>query len=332
MTRTTPPRPVDIAALFPLLQHHSSVATRLHPRRGDPTVMDSSVGGPLLWPAEEAWPYCDDPHDDLYELDNPAVVRRARQLLAAAEMRTAPGELVTLTDEELAELPRSDQSELVDLAHQPVAMIPVMQLYRRDVPGFRGPRDSDLMQVLWCPIDHDRLDYCPRVQVKWRRLADIGKPLTIPPPEPAVGYARYLPYPCVLHPEQVTEFAYHGLPTHLRTRIRAWQRQSGYDYFGDLSVAPGWKLGGFTRWTFTDPRPMLCDCGARLAVLMAMDSTEWDGASRSWRPDEDEWDDHLSLLHQPAGTPTGIHIGRSYTLWIYYCPRSYDHPAKTAMQ
>src|SRR5262249_50269627 len=105
MTRTTPPRPVDIAALFPLLQRHSSVATRLHPRRGEPTIMDSSVGGPLLWPAEEAWPYCDAPHDYLHKLYSPAALRRGREIWDTAWRRTATGERVTLTDQEHAELP-----------------------------------------------------------------------------------------------------------------------------------------------------------------------------------------------------------------------------------
>ena len=33
---------------------------RLHPRKGAPSCRDSSVGGPLLWPAEEQWPVCAD--------------------------------------------------------------------------------------------------------------------------------------------------------------------------------------------------------------------------------------------------------------------------------
>src|SRR5690349_19737523 len=60
MTRTTPPRPVDILELFPELAEHCATSTRLHPRPGVPTVSDSSVGGPLLWPADEAWPVCTD--------------------------------------------------------------------------------------------------------------------------------------------------------------------------------------------------------------------------------------------------------------------------------
>ncbi|MEY2231333.1 hypothetical protein [Streptomyces sp. BF23-19] len=51
MTRTTPPRPFDVASVFPELAGMSRTATRLHPRPGAPTVHESSVGGPLLWPA-----------------------------------------------------------------------------------------------------------------------------------------------------------------------------------------------------------------------------------------------------------------------------------------
>ncbi|MFB7608990.1 hypothetical protein [Streptomyces gardneri] len=32
------------------------------PRPGAPTVHDSSVGGPFLWPADEPWPYCEERH------------------------------------------------------------------------------------------------------------------------------------------------------------------------------------------------------------------------------------------------------------------------------
>ncbi|RDI54216.1 hypothetical protein [Nocardia mexicana] len=64
MTRTTPPRPVDLEAVFPDLAPLARPATRLHPSPGEPTAHDSSVGGPLLWPASEPWPHCSGPHDE----------------------------------------------------------------------------------------------------------------------------------------------------------------------------------------------------------------------------------------------------------------------------
>ncbi|MEU4092625.1 DUF1963 domain-containing protein [Streptomyces sp. NPDC026673] len=58
MTRRTPPRPLDVEALFPEVVPFRREAVRLHPRAGAPTCGDSSVGGPLLWPAREPWPEC----------------------------------------------------------------------------------------------------------------------------------------------------------------------------------------------------------------------------------------------------------------------------------
>lgn len=34
-------------------------AVRLHPVHGSPGVTDSHIGGALLWPADEPWPWCD---------------------------------------------------------------------------------------------------------------------------------------------------------------------------------------------------------------------------------------------------------------------------------
>lgn len=53
MTRTTPPRPLDVTEAFPELAGFARTAFRLHPVPGNPTVHDSSVGGPPLWPADE---------------------------------------------------------------------------------------------------------------------------------------------------------------------------------------------------------------------------------------------------------------------------------------
>ena len=88
MTRTTPPRPFDVAAVFPELREHSATVTRLHPRPGSPSVADSSVGGPLLWPAAEPWPHCSDGEDHHVDaLLTPAAIRRTREILTAAKGR-----------------------------------------------------------------------------------------------------------------------------------------------------------------------------------------------------------------------------------------------------
>jgi hypothetical protein len=95
MARTTAPRPFDIAEVFPELREHRGTATRLHPRTGTPTIADSSIGGPLLWPADEPWPMCTDGDaHDIEVLLTPATVYHGREIYAAADigrpLATAP--------------------------------------------------------------------------------------------------------------------------------------------------------------------------------------------------------------------------------------------------
>jgi hypothetical protein len=331
MAPTTPPRPVDVTELFPELREHSATATRLHPRPGNPTADDSSIGGPLLWPDDEPWPACTDGSDHyVFQLRTPATVRRSREIYAAAWARAAAsGARYDLTEEERTELPAYDFSEPHDLVNQPIPLVPVGQLYRRDIPDFAGPDDADLLQVLWCPLDHPEEGYNPRVRLYWRRSASVTGPLGAAP-EPPVVNGNYLPVRCVVHPEQVREYQYGDLlPEELSARITAWDKGSGKDaghnYQYDLSLAPGWKVGGFANWSLTDPYPVNCaDCGASMKLLFTADSSEWHGEGGSWRPAEEP-------ANAPSG-PAGVSIGRGYALYVFRCPASYEHPPATVMQ
>ena len=336
MTRTTPPRPVDIAEHFPELREHSATATRLHPRPGKPTTADSSIGGPLLWPTDEPWPVCTDGDAHyVFQLRTPATVRRSREIYAAARARAAAGGArYDLTDEERAEVPGYDFSEPHGLVDQPIPLVPVAQLYRRDVPDFAGPDGADLLQVLWCPLDHPEEGYNPRVRLYWRRSSDVTGPLDAAPEPPVVSDA-YLPVPCVVHPEQVREYQYGGLlPEELDARITAWEEEAeeeneeeetGRSYQYDLSLAPGWKVGGFANWSLTDPHAMNCaECGTTMTLLFTADSSEWHGTGGSWRPVEEP--------AEASPNPTDVSIGRSYALYVLLCPASFDHPPATAMQ
>jgi hypothetical protein len=329
MTRTTPPRPVDIAEVFAELREHTRLATRLHPRPGAPTVADSSIGGPLLWPADEPWPVCEQSTHDSERLLRPETVRQWRDILGAGWARTRRGESLALTDADRAALPDLGLSEPAARQRGPIAMVPVVQLYRRDVPGFLGPDDTDLLQVLWCPLDHDDLGYNPRLHLRWRRTAEVTEVVQAPP-QPAVVNDDYLPEPCVLHPEQVREYDYLDLlPAPLAARIRDWDDHDLY--FSALSVADGWKLGGFANWNLSDPEPVDCEsCGTPMRLLLCAASAEWDG-DRAWRPLEDAAESDFQSLHGPQA-PTAVTIGRGYSLWVHYCPVSFDHPHRTAMQ
>ncbi|MEV4517083.1 hypothetical protein AB0K00_50030 [Dactylosporangium sp. NPDC049525] len=323
MVRTTPQRPVDLAEEFPELRAAATTTVRLHPRPGTPTAGDSSVGGPLLWPADEPWPTCTEPHDEeFFPVRRPETVRRARAVLAAAAARAAAGGSAELTPEERAAMPEWDASEPYELARAPIALVPVAQVYRRDVPGLGGPRDADLLQVLWCPLVHPDDDYGPRVEMRWRRSADVGEVLA-EPPQPVVVLDDHLPDPCVLHPEQVVEYPDQDLlPEELRARAEELRERTGYSY-RDLSNADGWKVGGLMSLALGGgPFPVACStCGADTSLVLTAATGEWDLQEPTWRPVE-ETDDTWA-------NPTGVVISRGYNLYVLACDRSWDHRATT---
>ncbi|MFF4172267.1 hypothetical protein [Streptomyces sp. NPDC001744] len=144
LVRTTPPRPVEVTAVFPELAPLARPAMRLHPRPGAPSVGDSSVGGPLLWPAEETWLHCEGAHlhVDTGFRRSPTEVRLRRRL-----SRWCPeGRTPTLTSEEKA-LEERNAAWLAERleagppgpAECPVPMLPVAQLFLRDVPLLQPP-------------------------------------------------------------------------------------------------------------------------------------------------------------------------------------------------
>lgn len=116
----TPAPLIDLAVEFPELVFYVRTTTRLHPRRGEPGVRDSSLGGPLLWPVDEPWPI-------------------------------QPG------------------SHFGPFDDTPVPAVPLFQLYRRDVAQLPFPEGTDLLQLLWYPIEHATTDSGnPEIMLFWR--------------------------------------------------------------------------------------------------------------------------------------------------------------------
>ncbi|WP_128382288.1 hypothetical protein [Streptomyces cavernae] len=325
MTRTTPPRPLDLAVVFPELATMSRKVTRLHPRTGAPTVADSSVGGPLLWPKDEPWPTCTRSHE-VYEVVELEAVRVAHHLAVALSSRP---EDEPRTPEEQAVFDRSSPKEIDSPYTDPVPLLPVAQLYARDVPGLPVPDGSDLLQILWCPfMDHD--DEIPAVHVRWRS-ADQVTAVLAPPPEPTViELEEYWPAPCVLHPEQVSEYpAANQLPTAVAGGVRAWEEETGRHY-SEFAVAPGWKTGGWGVVTSDDDasaHPPCGTCGAETEPLFTVGLSEWNGDNEGgWRPVEDaDADTARRRSYPPLGDQTLIELGDE-ELQIYHCPESYEHP------
>ncbi|MBT2397000.1 hypothetical protein [Streptomyces sp. ISL-100] len=341
MTRTTPPRPLDVEALFPELARYRGTTTRLHPRPGKPDVSASSVGGPMLWPADEPWPVCPEAHGRGRGRRPEDIRREVLDSAWAREPLSGPTEEARQLVDELRREHRIPGVSETD----PLPMIGLAQLYRRDIPDLpAGPDGCDLLQVFWCPFDaHGASRYELLLHLRWRKSAEVGEVLDSPPQPQVVGSKGYVPEPCVLHPEQVVTYPFAGLlPEDLCARIDAWEEALeeeseqaeaedpdepiGYQY--DLSIPPGWRVGGFASWHATDPAPMDClSCSTPMELLLTIDSSEWDGGSGSWKPlQERDLDGHSSV------TPTEVIVGRAGELNVFCCPAEPGHPHRWSIQ
>ncbi|GHF05199.1 hypothetical protein [Streptomyces morookaense] len=286
MSFTTPPRPVDVTAVFPHLAPLVRTTTRLYPRPGSPSPRDSSVGGPLLWPTDEPWPYFDGPHvPDGYPATSPQDVRLQRRIRAAVASRP-PGH-PRFTPEEAAILERINTGR--PWPKSPVAMLPVAQLYVLDIPLLLPPGQTDLLQALWCPFDH-LPEPKPRTALFWWSATDVA-------PD-----GSYEPAP--------EEFYQNVLP-----------------------IAPGWKVGGWTRWGLADPVPRICPtCNTGMNPLLTIASTEWDASTHSWIPYEEQTHATPSTINPHPAAPAMVELAGGYDLQLYACPESPDHPHTALIQ
>ncbi|MEU4301523.1 hypothetical protein [Kitasatospora aureofaciens] len=117
MTHTAPaPSPAELAAAVPGLAEYLRPATLLNPYAAQPVPGASGIGGPALWAVGAPWPHCTARHpEDEYLIP-----------------RSAP-------------VPPTVPTALITLAH----------LRAEDAPHLPWPEGTDLLQVLWCPNDHD---------------------------------------------------------------------------------------------------------------------------------------------------------------------------------
>jgi hypothetical protein len=321
-----------VTALFPGIAGYAATATRLHPRPGVPDPYGSHVGGPLRWPAGEPWPVCAANHLVPVEIPVPAAVRDRLKVTSLTRdwprYQAAIAELAS----EIPGFGGVDRRRGTALGHatlparEPSPLVPVAQLHAADVPDLGAPTGTDLLQVLWCPNDHDTgaEAWTPTVTVCWRRAADVPEVLASPPAPVVTSQGRYVPRPCVLRPERVVEYPWwQELPPELGQRVRAWD--GGHDglYHRQLATAPGWKVGGWPPWPTTDPVPRYCPrCAAPMRHLLQIDSGEW-GDTRRWRPVDDA---------EAVAEPTGVIAGRTGLYRIFHCPACPDAPVLTDPQ
>lgn len=333
MVRTTPMPAQDIPSTFGELRSYARHAVRLHPRAGTPGPNDSSLGGPLRWPADAAWPTCTVPHAGFERVPAPPGIRSVHQ--AAQWAMATPGIALVENDENGRFFGNRHVSHLPD---PPVPLIPVLQLYARDVPDLPFPRDTDLLQVLWCPNNHGMPWAGPHPITIWRRADTVAGPPVEPPAsrfdEPHFAQ-DYVPLPCVLHPEPITEYPdIADLPGDLRERVQRWDAEHDSLYWAALSTAPGTKTGGHPRW-IQDPEWPTCDCGARMEHLLTIASKEFASADR-WLPVEDATDPSITgpkfVIDRDCWAPHGIILGDVGSMYLFTCTNCPDRPLAGLMQ
>lgn len=250
------PSTEEILARMPELAPYGREAARLNPVRGIPGAGDSSIGGPLRWPAHEPWPRCPVPEADGHD------------------------------------------------AYP--AMVPVAQIHARDVPGPWWPDGTDLLQILWCPVEHwdppaGQADASPVVELRWRRTATVSDALPTDPPEPsAYSEDEYLPEPCVLSVTRLTDFPYHEeMPPELWPALKQLVKDTHPEGRDVITRVGGWKLGGWPTWHLNQPFPHACTtCGERMTLLFTIASDD----------------------------VTGVVVGRWGDLRIFTCLADHTHP------
>ncbi|WP_342742710.1 hypothetical protein [Nonomuraea jiangxiensis] len=210
-----------------------------------------------------------------------------------------------------------------------------MQLITRDVPELPFPHDTDTLQVLWCPLDHEPY-FQPHTIVHWRKAEAVGHHLIEAPTPDPDSDDSYLPTACVLAPERVQEYpdAYE-LSTELWDRIQAWEidfpNPDGWAYGEHLSTAPGSKVGGWPQW-IQDPVPFECSRGHEMAHLLTIASWELDIESgKRWAPMEERPLLTLNALPE-IQNPTDLMIQDAGSLYLFVCLECPERPVDSISQ
>lgn len=212
-----------------------------------------------------------------------------------------------------------------------IPLVPVLQLKRADAPPtvlfFPG---TDLLQLLWSPRDHDGQG--PKPKIVWRSLASVQGNL-LAPPETSHAFPSFVPLPCRLFPERVSDFpdAASFPDTALRTKLESWKPEqagvkSGLEFYKDgLSAAPGTKVGGYPRWAGENRTPSCDTCKWGMDFLLTVDSHEW-GGNLSWIPIEES----KATPATGYATANGLTLPVPGNLHLFVCHRCTDWPVKGA--
>jgi hypothetical protein len=214
-------------------------------------------------------------------------------------------------------------------------LVPVLQLFARDVPQLPFPDRTDVMQLLWCPFDHDESEPWP--VLFWRAEADLTEP-DVPGPHPEAEPTS-IPAPCTVSPEAVDEYTVSDLPDDVYAAAfrdgDAFKERTGWDLNELAMAAPGTKVLGWPNWVQGPDWPACAGCGTTMSHLITITSWEHDGwFSRRWTPLEDQpaidfQDGSAGRRHPEIHNPHGLMLGDVGNYHVFEClgcpDRPYDH-------
>ena len=154
-------------------------------------------------------------------------------------------------------------------------LVPVLQLRADEFPEIEFPPGKDLLQVLWCPREHTQCWAKPFLF--WRKGDAVNNPLPEMPRE-EMAYPRYVPLPCLLFPERVTELlSVYELGPMLKKledwndRERTFPGEKMESMYSQATPHVGWKVGGWPHWVQA-PQVPVCKCGQSMELLLSFGS------------------------------------------------------------
>jgi tetratricopeptide (TPR) repeat protein len=235
-----------------------------------------------------------------------------------------------------------------------IPYVGVLQLRAGDFPEMAFRLGTDLFQLLWCPREHfENLETgngLAEPAFFWRRRADV-KDVGVNP-TPIEPYYDYMPFPCRVMQERVTEYPDESeLDQDLADRIHAWENanltEDGFrrhEYASELSVCEATKIGGHPRW-LQWPRLPVCSCGQPMELLLTLSSVEWNGLfDPCWTPIEDQrllqdllgpwedWGHKDSDVQRAFWMPTGLCLGDAGLMQFFICRHCPEWPIWTSAE
>jgi hypothetical protein len=299
--RTTQPPRIDVEAFFPQLSDFRKSAVRLFPRpKPIMSVDESKLGGNIIWPEGESWPYC--------TVHNVPFVA-----------------LIQLTKKDVPELGFKWGKDVFQIlwclhSHDECDFLPDHRVYWRDsarVEQSLSAIPDVVVNEIFTPADSG--EFVP-VQCCFY-------------PERMIEYPGYEELSQNLQ-EELTQWYIADIPG-INELEEDWENvpfgPGGWLYSIELSVSGGTKIGGYPEW-IQYPEYPACSCGKTMEHLISISSLETvlGNPAQRWIPIEEK---HLSEderygLHYG----TRLMFGDGGIVYVFICRSCEDWPIKFVWQ